>query len=73
MAITLKAARVNKNMTQGKAAKAIGVSTNTISRWESGKCMPHYKYIPVICEVYGRSYDELIFLPSNYALSVDGE
>lgn len=73
MGITLKAARVNAGLTQAQAAKKIGVEANTISRWELGTSFPQGRYIDKICEVYGRSYDEIIFLPSNYALSVKGE
>ena len=40
MAITLKAARVNVGMTQEEAAKRIGVTANTISRWELGISAP---------------------------------
>lgn len=34
MKITLKAARTNKGLTQTQAGKAIGVSKDTISKWE---------------------------------------
>lgn len=37
MAITLKAARVNKKLSQKKAAKLIGVSVSMLSKWETGK------------------------------------
>ena len=73
MAITLRAARVNVGLTQAQAAKEIGVEPNTISRWELGTSFPQGRFIDRICEVYGRSYDDIIFLPSNSALSVKGE
>lgn len=63
MAMTLKAARVNKKLKQSEAAKRIGVSLSTLSKWERGKCFPSVKYIPQITEVYGVEYDDLIFLP----------
>ncbi|WP_270649194.1 helix-turn-helix transcriptional regulator [Limosilactobacillus mucosae] len=34
MALTLKAARVNAGMTQIQAAKKLGVSNQTLGRWE---------------------------------------
>lgn len=68
--MTLKAARVNKDLTQKKAASLIGVNVSTLSKWEKGLSCPTNKRIPKILEVYGVSYDELIFLPNNYALSV---
>lgn len=68
--MTLKAARVNKELTQKKAADLIGVNVSTLSKWEKGKSYPTNKRIPKILEVYEVSYDEIIFLPANYALNV---
>ena len=67
MPITLKAARVNNNLNQQEAAKQIGVSIYTLSNWENGKSFPSAKYIERITDVYHISYDDLIFLPRNYA------
>lgn len=70
MAVSLRAARVNAKMTQEQAAEAIGVRQNTISRWELGTSVPSGKFIPKICKAYGMHYDDIIFLHSDYALSV---
>lgn len=67
MALSLKAARVNKKLTQKEAAKLIGVNVSMLSKWEAGKSVPSAKRIPKITEVYGVTYDELIFLPLDYA------
>lgn len=40
MRLTLKALRVNKNLTQEEAAKAIGVSKYTWANYEVGKTYP---------------------------------
>lgn len=61
MKITIKAARVNKNLSQKEAAKLIGVSKDTVGAWDRGKSMPNAKYIPAIEKVYGVSYKDLIF------------
>ena len=45
MAISMRAARVNAELTQVEAAKIIGVAPNTISRWEKGISSPTFKYI----------------------------
>lgn len=63
MALTLKAARVNKNLTQAEAAKLIGVTEDTISNWERMKSFPNVPQIHKIEEVYGVPYNALIFLP----------
>lgn len=61
MAITLKAARVNAGYSQKEAAQKIGVSIDTIGKWERGCCTPNIRYIPQIEDVYGLKYDQIIF------------
>ena len=63
--MTLKAARTNKGLCQMAAASEIGVSKKTLSNWENGKTFPDVPQIEKICEVYGVTYNDLIFLPSN--------
>lgn len=70
MKITLKAARVNIGLNQDEAAKRLGISKDTLRNWETGKTVPSISMIPNIEQLYGLSYDDLIFLPNNYALSV---
>lgn len=74
MPITLRSARVNKNLTQAAAAKLIGVTVDTLSNYERGKSYPDVPIIKKMEEVYGVSYSDLIFLPKDYGLTVsDGE
>lgn len=65
MEITLKAARINKGFTQAQAAKSLKVSKDTIGNWERGKSYPNIKNVKDIEKLYGVSYDDIIFLPSN--------
>ena len=65
MAITLKSARVNKGITQAKAAELIGITVDTLSNYERGKSFPDVPIIKRIEEVYGVPYNDLIFLPAN--------
>ena len=67
MAITLKAARVNKGFNQAEAAKAIGISKDTLSNYERGISFPDVPIINSIEKVYGVKYNELIFLPNKNA------
>lgn len=67
MKVTLKAARTNVGLTQQEAADKIGVTVDTMSNWERAKSFPNALQIRRIEEVYGVSYDNLIFLPRNYA------
>lgn len=59
--ITLKAARVNANLTQAEAAVKIGVAVSTLKNWECGKTFPTQPKIDRLCEVYGISFDVLFF------------
>lgn len=63
--ISIKAARVNKGYSQKYAAERIGVSNKTLGNWENGITFPPVDKIPVICELYGVSYDNLNFLPTD--------
>ena len=59
---TLKALRANADMTQKETAEKIGVSTTTWSRWEKRERYPDVKQVEKIAEVFGVSYDDIIFL-----------
>lgn len=63
--ITLKAARVNSDLTQKEAAEKLNISNKTLCSWEKGATMPKADKISKICSLYGISYDDLIFLPNN--------
>lgn len=65
MEITLKAARINKQLQQKDAARALGVSVDTLSNWENGKTFPSVPQIKKIEEIYGVSYSDIIFCPEN--------
>ena len=67
MMITLKAARVNKNLTQSQAAYFLGVSEATLRNYELGRSFPDALVLKKIEELYGVGYDDLIFLPENHA------
>ena len=42
--------RKEKNLTQEQLAEKLGVSNKTISKWETGKCMPDYSVIKNLCD-----------------------
>lgn len=70
MKMTLKAARVNKSLTQLQAAEQLGVTEDTVSNWERGRSYPDALMIKNIEVLYGVKYDDIIFLPKDNALSV---
>jgi len=61
MGMTLKAARVNKNLTQKQAANELGVTSETVRSWEKGKTFPNTEQVRKIEEVYGLTYAEIDF------------
>ena len=65
MKISLKGARVNANLTQKQVAEKLSVSNKTICNWEKGVSFPDALQVHKICELYGASYDDIIFLPDN--------
>lgn len=68
MKITLKALRVNSNLTQDDAAKKLGVTTRTIQNWENYDTFPTGRQLIEICSVYKCGLDD-IFLPEALAKS----
>lgn len=63
--MTLKMLRVRDNLTQEAAAKALGISPSTLSKWESGKSFPDVLDINKIENLYRINYNDIIFLPIN--------
>jgi transcriptional regulator with XRE-family HTH domain len=65
MAITLKALRVNKGLSQKEAAELLGITPETLGKWENGKTFPDVPNIQKIEKAYGVSYSDIIFCPKN--------
>ena len=52
--------RKEQNMTQEQLAERLSVSNKTISKWETGKCMPDYTVIKSLCEELQVTVSELM-------------
>lgn len=65
--LTLKALRVNNNLTQTEAGNKLGVTKDTISRWENSKSYPDAVQIKQIEKLYNVTYNNIIFLPNDNA------
>ena len=52
--------RKEKNLTQEALANNLGVSNKTISKWETGKCMPDYSIIDELCKELDITISELM-------------
>lgn len=60
--ISLKAARVNANLTQEEVAAEMGVTKQTIINWEKGKVVPGIPEMEKMSRLYNIGQD-YIFLP----------
>lgn len=67
MKVSLKAARINANLTQKSASELIGVAEDTLRNWEKGKTYPDAANIQMIEKVYSVQYNDLIFVSTNNA------
>lgn len=65
--LTIKGARNNLNMRQIDLANAIGVSKDTIGKWERGMSFPNIKIIPKLEKALNIEYKDIIFLTNNDA------
>lgn len=51
--------RKRKNITQEELARALGVTNQAVSKWESSQCCPDISLIPEIADYFGVTTDEL--------------
>lgn len=65
MRLSLKALRINNNLTQLEAAKKLGISEYTLNNYENYKSFPDVPVIEKILELYKVQYNDIIFLPQN--------
>lgn len=60
--MTLKALRVNQDLKQSEASEKLGITEETLRRWENAETFPNVKQIKAIEKLYKTSYDEINFL-----------
>ena len=56
----IKHLRKEKDITQDELADILGVSYQSVSRWETGTCYPDMELLPVISDFFGVTVDKLI-------------
>ena len=59
MRISLKAARINANMSQKQLAEAISVTPKTIMSWEKGKTLPKTDKVEALCNALKTNYNDI--------------
>lgn len=62
MAVTLKAARVNAELTQREAAEKLGISKQTLANYEMYRTKPDIEMADKMVALYGLPVDAIIFL-----------
>lgn len=58
----IKELRTQRGVTQETVADALGVSPQTVSKWETGATMPDISLLPALSAYFGVSIDELFAL-----------
>lgn len=61
MSLTLRACRINKNLTQAEAAKKLGIRKETLSNYETGRTYPDVPIIKKMEHLYGVQYSDINF------------
>ena len=57
---TIKKLRKERDITQEEFAEVLGVSCQSVSRWENNSCYPDIELIPIIAAFFGISTDKLL-------------
>lgn len=57
--------RKDAGFTQEQLANMVGVSAQTVSKWETGTTMPDIMLLPIIADVFGVDIDSLYGIKSN--------
>ena len=56
----IKSLRKSKNITQENLAEMLGVSCQSVSRWELGTCYPDMELLPELARIFNISVDQLL-------------
>ena len=62
---TIKYLRKEKNITQEELADFLGISYQSVSRWETGVCYPDLELLPVMSDFFGVTVDKLLGVDEN--------
>jgi len=59
-AANLTRLRTTRSMTQEQLAERLGVSRQSVSKWESGICLPELATLDTLCGLFGVTLDDLL-------------
>ena len=60
LAENLKKYRILKNLTQEDVADFLGITPQSVSKWERGECYPDITFLPALANIFETSVDLLI-------------
>ena len=69
MKIRWNAARVNAGLTQDAVVEKLHINKGTLINYEKYRTIPDINIAIAMASLYGLSVDDIIFLPSDCALS----
>lgn len=67
LAENIKSLRKAKNLTQEDVAEALGISPQSVSKWERGETLPDITLLPPIAALFETSVDQLIGMERIYS------
>ena len=56
----LRNLRKSKKMSQEKLAEKVGVSRQSVSKWETGDAYPEINNIMILCKIFGCNINDLV-------------
>lgn len=65
MQISLKAARVNAELSQQSVANILKISKSTLISWEKGRTSPDVTQMQKLCEIYKMSLNDIFLQPKS--------
>jgi len=65
----IAAFRKNKNLTQEKLAELIGISPQSVSKWENDVSMPDIALLPILADIFSTTIDSLISMGESISVS----
>ena len=48
----LKKYRIKKNLTQEEVAEYLGITPQSVSKWERGECYPDITFLPALANIF---------------------
>ena len=56
----IQSLRKYRKLSQEELAEMVGVSRQSISKWECDESYPTWNKIPILCSIFNCNYDELL-------------